>query len=69
MMIESYIISEREKEVLKLIANEYSSKEIADELCISIHTAITHSKNIKQKLEVKNVAGMVRAGFQLGLLR
>lgn len=68
-MIESYIISEREKEVLKLIANEYSSKEIADELCISIHTAITHSKNIKQKLEVKNVAGMVRAGFQLGLLR
>ncbi len=67
-MIQTFRISEREKEVLELIAYEYSSKEIADKLSISIHTAISHSKNIKQKLAVKNVAGMVRAGFQLGLI-
>lgn len=61
-------ISKREKQVLELIAYEHSTKEIAHKLCISIHTAISHSQNIKEKLAVKNVAGMVRAGFQLGIL-
>ena len=68
-MMKNRIISEREKEVLHLIAYEYSAKEIAQELFISTHTAISHKRNIMQKLNVKNSAGIVRKAFQSGLLR
>lgn len=61
-------ISKREKEVLTLIANEFTSKEIAQKLYISQHTADTHRKNLISKLGVKNTAGMVRVGFQSGWL-
>jgi DNA-binding CsgD family transcriptional regulator len=61
-------ISSREKEVLHLIANEKTSKEIASDLYISNHTAISHRKNLMEKLDVKNTAGLVRRGFELGLL-
>jgi DNA-binding CsgD family transcriptional regulator len=62
------IISEREKEVLRLVAYEYSSKEIAQELYISTNTVNTHKKNLRSKLDVKNLAGLVRKGFELGIL-
>jgi len=62
-------ITKREQEVLDLIANEHSSKEIANRLYVSYETIISHRKNIMRKLDVKNVAGMVRAGFETGLLR
>jgi len=62
------IISPREKEVLYLTAHEYTITMIASELYISHHTVISHRKNLLNKLEVKNVAGMVRRGFELGLL-
>lgn len=62
------LISEREKEVLRLVAHEYSSKEIAQELFISTNTVNTHKKNLRSKLDVKNLAGMVRKGFELGIL-
>ena len=62
-------ISNREKEVLFLIAHEKTSKEIANELFISIHTALSHRKNLMEKLEVKNTAGLVRRGFEIGLLK
>lgn len=62
------LISQREKEVLKLIAYENTSKEIAQELYISNHTAITHRKNLIEKLGVKNTAGLVRRAFELGIL-
>lgn len=62
------LISEREKEVLRLVAYEYSSKEIAQELYISTNTVNTHKKNLRSKLDVKNLAGMVRKGFELGIL-
>lgn len=62
------VISEREKEVLRLVAFEYSSKEIAQELFISTNTVNTHKKNLRSKLDVKNLAGMVRKGFELGIL-
>ncbi len=61
-------ISRREEEVLLLIANEYTINEIALSLFISPHTAISHRKNIMQKWCVKNTAGMVRRGFELGVL-
>jgi len=61
-------ISDREKEVLILIAHEKTSKEIADALFISLHTALSHRKNLLQKLNAKNTAGLVRRGFEMGLL-
>ena len=62
-------VTPREKEVLLLIAHEYSTKEIAEKLYISYETANTHRKNLLKKMDVKNTAGLVRAGFQSGLLR
>ena len=64
----SYFISPREKEVLHLIAYECTAKEIAERLFISSHTAISHRQNLMQKLAVKNTAGLVRRGFELGLI-
>ena len=61
-------ISKREHEVLRLVAHEMTAKEIAAELFISNHTAISHRKNLMEKLEVKNTAGLVRRAFELGFL-
>lgn len=62
------VLSIREREVLHLIANEYSTKEIASKLYISVHTAISHRKNMMSKLNVRNTAGLVRKGFEVGIL-
>jgi len=56
--MENYEISDREREVLVLIAKGYSSKEIADQLNISIHTVNSHRKNITHKTGIKSVAGL-----------
>ena len=61
-------ISKREKEVLHLIAREHSAPEIANLLYLSIHTVVSHRKNLLKKLKVRNAAGMVRRGFELGYL-
>jgi len=55
---ENYDLSERESEVLVLVAQGSSSKEIADKLNISIHTVNTHRKNITHKTGIKSVAGL-----------
>lgn len=52
-------LSEREKEVLILITNEYSNQEIADKLFISIRTVETHKRNLLEKTGCKNIAGLV----------
>ncbi len=62
------IISEREREVLFLITYEYTTKEIAKTLFVSPHTIDAHKKNLRQKLKVKNIAGMVRRGMELNLV-
>jgi DNA-binding CsgD family transcriptional regulator len=62
------VISPREKQVLLLIAYENTSEEIARKLFISNHTAKSHRKNLLEKLSVKNVAGLVRRGFELGII-
>ncbi len=51
-------LSAREIEVLKLIASGKINKEIADLLCISINTVITHRKNISSKLGIKSASGL-----------
>jgi DNA-binding NarL/FixJ family response regulator len=52
------LLTSREKDVLKLISNELSTKEIANDLFISTHTVETHRKNLIKKLKVKNVVGL-----------
>ena len=63
-----HLISNREHEVIKLIAFERTSKEIAQELHISTQTVISHRQNIMSKMGVRNVAGVVRVGFERGIL-
>ncbi|MBK8504636.1 MAG: helix-turn-helix transcriptional regulator [Saprospiraceae bacterium] len=63
------LLSDREKEVLELIAHENTNDKIAEKLYISIHTAKTHRKNLLEKMRVKNTAGPVRRGFELGFLQ
>lgn len=53
-----FILSEREIDVLKAVAQGYSNKEIADKLFISKNTVITHRKNITDKLDIKTIAGL-----------
>lgn len=51
-------LSAREKEVLRLLVEGKINKEIADELCISVNTVITHRKNISAKTGIKSVSGL-----------
>ncbi len=53
-------ISSREIEVLKLIAMEYSTNEIADKLFVSVNTIESHRKSLMKKLDVKNVVGLIK---------
>lgn len=62
------LLSARELEILVLVAKGLSTKEISDALHIAVRTTETHRKAIMQKLEVSNVAGMVRIAVQEGLL-
>lgn len=52
-------LTDREKEVLRLILKEYSNQEIADELFISVRTVDAHKRNLLDKTGSKNVAGLV----------
>ncbi len=51
-------LSEREKDVLVQVVRGLSNKEIADVLCISTHTVISHRKNIARKLNIHSTAGL-----------
>lgn len=54
------LLTEREIEIIILIALEYSGKEISEQLFISINTVETHRKNIMKKLKAKNTIGIVK---------
>ena len=51
-------ISNRERDVLQLVALGHSNKEIAEKLFISVHTVISHRKNITEKLGIKSISGL-----------
>lgn len=59
----------REQEVLKLIADEHTSQEIAEKLFVSNRTIETHRLNLLLKFGVKNVAGLIRKAIQLKILK
>lgn len=54
----SHELSSREVDVLRHLALGHSNKEIAEMLFISIHTVITHRKNISEKTGIKSIAGL-----------
>ena len=56
---EPITLSERETEIITMIAEGLTNIMIADSLCLSNHTINTHRKNIMAKLGVKNTAGIV----------
>lgn len=62
------LLTKREMDVLKLVAEEFTSQEIADKLFISLHTVETHRKNLMSKLDVKNTVGLARYAIQHGLV-
>ena len=51
-------LTDRELEVLKLIAKEYSTQEMADQLLLSTNTVDTYRKNLLKKIKVKNAVGL-----------
>jgi DNA-binding NarL/FixJ family response regulator len=54
------IITDREREILQLVAEGMTNQEIAAKLCISASTVDTHRKNIMSKLDIHSVAGLVK---------
>ena len=62
-------LTEREKEILKLVAEGMTNKEIGDELNISHRTVDTHRTNLMKKLDVTNVAGLIRLAYKNNLLQ
>lgn len=61
-------LTDRELEILKLITQEYSGKEIGEELFISSNTVETHRKNLIKKLNVKNTIGLVKYAIKHNLV-
>jgi len=60
-------LTPRELEIIRLIAKEYSSAQIADALFISPRTVDTHRKHILQKTNSKTLVGLIRFAFENGL--
>ena len=61
-------LTARELEILELIAKGSTNTQIGEKLFISPRTVDTHRTNIMNKLEIRNVAGLVRFAFQNGLV-
>lgn len=62
-------LTEREVEILKLVAEGMTNKEIGENLFISHRTVDTHRTNLMKKLEITNVAGLIRFAFKSGLVQ
>lgn len=62
------IFSERELEVIRLVCEDFSSKEIASKLHLSNRTIETHRVNVMEKMNVKSVAGLVAYAYTNGLV-
>jgi len=62
------VLTRREKDVLKLLAENFTSQEIADKLFLSKRTIDSHRLNLLLKLEVKNTAALIKKCIDMGLL-
>jgi DNA-binding NarL/FixJ family response regulator len=61
-------LTQREREILKLIAEGYKNKEIADYLCISPKTVEKHRANLMEKLDLHNVQALTTFAIEKGLV-
>ncbi|GAB3502184.1 response regulator transcription factor [Emticicia fontis] len=61
-------LTEREMDIIRLLANELSSNEIAEKLFIAPKTVETHRHNILKKLNVKNTVGIIKYAIKNGLV-
>jgi NarL family two-component system response regulator LiaR len=62
-------LTDREKQVLKLVAEGHSNKEIADVLAISVKTAMTHRAHVMQKLGLHDRTALVKFALREGVIR
>jgi DNA-binding NarL/FixJ family response regulator len=65
---ENYHLTEREIEIVKLIAQEFSNSVIAKKLCISERTVETHRKNIYRKTNTKTIVGLIKYAVERRLI-
>ena len=68
MLTNNCRLTPREIEVLRHISYGLTTKEIAKNLFVSPNTVTTHRKNLLIKFDAKNIAGLVRNGFEMGVL-
>ena len=61
-------LTQREAEVLQLIAEGYANKQIADELGLSVKTVEKHRQQVMQKLDIHNIPGLVRHAVAKGII-
>ena len=61
-------LTQREREILKLIAEGYRNKEIAEYLCISVKTVEKHRANLMEKLDLHNVQALTTFALERGLI-
>lgn len=62
------LLTDREREILKLIAKEFTNKEMAEELFISERTVETHRKNIFRKTGTNNLVGLIKFAYANNLI-
>ena len=62
-------MTDREKQVLKLIEEGYSHKEIASYLNISVKTVITHRTHISEKLNINSRTGLIKFAISKGIIK
>jgi len=67
--MKEHSLTDREMQILQLIASGLTDHQIAQDLNITIHTANTHRKMILRKLSCVNVASMVATAFRRNLIR
>jgi len=65
---EQRLLTDREREILKLISKEYTNKQIAEELFISERTVETHRKNIFRKTGTNNLVGLIKFAYSNNLI-
>jgi len=63
------VLSDREREVLQLIAEGKSNKEVAQALDVAVSTVESHRKHVMEKLDLHNTAAIVRFAVRKGLIR
>jgi len=63
------VFSNRELEILQLIALEYTNEQIAEKLCLAKRTVDNHRVNLMQRANAKNTAGLIGFAFRNGLVK